>query len=402
MRIDVQRYTERFGSVRLNDVQRVLELDSGRVSANDSGIDIAMINISDDVSRDIEEKMAIAIMVKDEKLKLFEGVVSGVPHDCLIIVVSNSKRKRVDRFRMERDALFQFSRFTRRKAMIIHQKDPVLAQALGDAGYGSLLDEDGLLRSGKCEGMIAAMLLAKLAKKDYIGFVDADNYFPGAIWEYAKVYAAGFSIATSPYAMVRILWRYKPKMSEGMHFRKYGRVSEISNKYMNNVISTATGFETDIIKTSNAGEHAMSLRLAEILPYAAGYAVEPQELLSIFEGFGGVMPIAQPTAAKHGVEILQIETRNPHLHEEKGSRHIYQEMLLPSLSAIYHSPLCFDTTRESIAKEMVGMGVIKEGEEPPRPRLYEAPHSIDFRKFREAMAEHPEYYSAQAPGPERD
>ena len=133
MRIDVQRYTERFGSVRLNDVQRVLELDSGWVSANDSGIDIAMINISDDVSRDIEEKMAIAIMVKDEKLKLFEGVVSGVPHDCLIIVVSNSKRKRVDRFRMERDALFQYTRFTRRIAMIIHQTDPVLAQALGDA-----------------------------------------------------------------------------------------------------------------------------------------------------------------------------------------------------------------------------------------------------------------------------
>jgi mannosyl-3-phosphoglycerate synthase len=256
MRIDVQRYTERFGSVRLNDVQRVLELDSGRANGKDSGVDIATINISDDVSRDIEEKMAIAIMVKDEKLKLFEGVVSGVPHNCLIIVVSNSKRKRVDRFRMERDALFQFSRFTRRPAMIIHQKDPALAQALGDAGYGPLLDEDGLLRSGKSEGMIAAMLLAKLSKKDYIGFVDADNYFPGAVWEYAKAYAAGFSMATSPYAMVRILWRYKPKVSEGMYFRRYGRVSEISNKYMNTVISTATGFETDIIKTSNAGEHA--------------------------------------------------------------------------------------------------------------------------------------------------
>jgi len=29
MRIETQRSTERFGSVRLNDIQRVLELDSG-------------------------------------------------------------------------------------------------------------------------------------------------------------------------------------------------------------------------------------------------------------------------------------------------------------------------------------------------------------------------------------
>jgi len=62
----------------------------------------------------------------------------------------------------------------------------------------------------------------------------------------------------------------------------------------------------------------MSLRLAEILTYASGYAVEPQELISISEGFGGVLPMAHPTTAKHGVEIFQTETRNPHLHEEKG------------------------------------------------------------------------------------
>ena len=30
MRIELPRYTERFGSVRMHDVQKVLELDSGR------------------------------------------------------------------------------------------------------------------------------------------------------------------------------------------------------------------------------------------------------------------------------------------------------------------------------------------------------------------------------------
>ena len=45
----------------------------------------------------------------------------------------------------------------------------------------------------------------------------------------------------------------------------------------------------------------MSLRLAEILPYASGYAVEPQELISIFEGAGGVLPIVDQAAAEHGM-----------------------------------------------------------------------------------------------------
>lgn len=396
MRIEVQRYTERFGSVRLNDVQRVLELDSGRANGTGATGDIAVVKVEEEVSRDYEEKMAIAIMVKDEKLKLFEGVVSGVPHGCLLIVVSNSKRKRVDRFRMEKDALRQYCHFTRRSALIIHQKDPLLAKALAEAGYSELLDDDGLLRDGKSEGMIAAMLLAKLAKKGYIGFIDADNYFPGAVLEYVKCYAAGFSLATSPYAMVRILWRYKPKVSEGMYFRRYGRVSEVCNKHMNNLVSTNTGFETDIIKTSNAGEHAMSLRLAEILPYATGYAVEPQELLSIFEGFGGVMPMAQSAAAKHGVEIFQIETRNPHLHEEKGTKHLHEEMLLPGLAAIYHSPLCVDTVRDNIVRELVSTGVLKDNEEPAKPRLYDAPRSIDMSKFQEVMAEKLDSYSALA------
>ena len=394
MRIEVQRYTERFGSVRLNDVQRVLELDSGRVDDSKAVGAIGVVKVEEEVLEKYEAKMAIAIMIKDEKLKLFEGVISGVPHDCLLIVLSNSKQKRVDRFRMEKEALRQYCHFTRRSALIIHQKDPQLARALKEAGYTSLLGDDGLLRDGKSEGMIAAVLLAKLAKKHYIGFIDSDNYFPGAVLEYSRCYAAGFSLADSPYAMVRIQWRYKPKISEGMYFRKYGRVSEICNKHMNNLVSSSTGFETDIIKTSNAGEHAMSLRLAEILPYAAGYAVEPQELLSIFEGFGGIMPLAQPTAARHGIEIFQIETRNPHLHEEKGIKHLKQEMLLPGLAAIYHSRLCVDSCRENIARELVTQGILKEGEEPPKPRLYEAPRSINMSKFQEVMAENLDSYSA--------
>jgi mannosyl-3-phosphoglycerate synthase len=131
-----------------------------------------------------------------------------------------------------------------------------------------------------------------------------------------------------------------------------------------------------------------------MLPYAAGYAVEPNELLAIFEGFGGILPILQPTVAKYGIDIQQIETRNPHFHEEKGIDHLYKEMLLPGLSAIFHSPLCINSCRESIIKELADLRIIKEGEEPISPRVYQTLRSVDIHRFREIMSEHLDSYSA--------
>jgi len=373
MRFEKARYTERFGSVRINEVQKILELDSGRANGNNAGETIAAQRIEEDVMRDLEEKTLIVIPTKNEKLKLLEGVVSGIPHDCSILIVSNSQRKDVDRFRMERDMLEQYCHFTRRKAHIIHQKEPLLAKALEEGGYKDIIDDEGLIRNGKAEGMIASIFMAMLLGKSYIGFIDADNYFPGAVWEYVKCYVAGFSMAKSPFSMVRIQWRYKPKISEGIYFRKWGRVSEITNKYMNLLISNRSGFETDIIKTGNAGEHAMSIELAELLCYASRFAVEPQELIS--------------DGDKHGVDIFQMETRNPHLHEDKGEEHL-QDMLMPGLSTIYHSAICDEITKAKIALELFQQKLIGENEEPPKPQLAAPPKQINLAKFRESIADY--------------
>jgi len=378
--IEGPRYTERFGSVRINEVQKVVALDSGIKSELPRCGAMGVIKVAEDAIRAIEERMAIIIPVKDEKVKLFEGVVSGVPHDCLAIVVSNSQREKVDRFRIEKDALNQLCRFTARQALIIHQKDSALAEAAKQCGFSDIVGEDGLVRDGKSEGMVLGLLMAMAAGKDYVGFVDADNYFPGAVLEYVRCYAAGFSMAKSPYAMVRILWSYKSKMSASLYFRKWGRVSEITNKYLNLLISAKTGFETVIIRTGNAGEHAMSIKLAEILPYASGYAVEPQELISLFEGFGGVMPTFDPQAMSQGIDLFQIETRNPHMHEEKGAKHL-QEMVLAGLSTIYHSPLCEEETRQMLVAQLASQKALKKGEEPPVPHINAPPRKADTQKF---------------------
>lgn len=394
MRIEKQKYTERFGSIKINDVQKVLELDSGKRVSSPPKETLAVDKIEEDVIKRIEGRMAIVIPVKDEKLQLFEGVISGVPHECLIIVVSNSEQKQGDRFEMERDTLEQFCHFTQRQALIIHQKNPVLAQAAVEAGYTDLLDESGeVIRNGKSEGMVIALLMAMAARKDYVGFVDADNYSPGAVWEYVRCYAAGFSIARSPYAMVRILWRYKPKFSGQVHFKKWGRVSATTNKCMNSLISANTGFETDIIKTANAGEHAMSVFLARILPFASGYAVEPQELISLFEDFGGVLPPADQKIVKQGIEIFQIESRNPHFHEERGGEHL-QHMLLQGLSTVYHSPLCDEGTKELIIQELLAQRALESGEEPTKSRINRPLNKINMKKFIDFMAERLYRYSA--------
>ncbi len=390
MRIELPRHTERFGSVKIHEVQKVLELDSGRT--RDTHEYVAVKRLEEDALQQVLERMAIVIPTRNEKLKLFEGVLSGVPHDCLIIVASNSTP---DRFKMERDTLEAFCHFTRRRALIFHQKDPLLAEAVRASGYADLLDEDGLVRSGKAEGMILAMLFARLAGREYVGFIDADNYFPGAVWEYVRCYAAGFALAQTPYAMVRILWRYKPKPSEeeGLFFRKWGRVSEKTNRAMNSLLSMHTGFETDVIKTACAGEHAMTWTLARLLPYASGYAIEPQELVSIFERFGGLHPIDPPEVAEHGVEVFQIETRNPHLHEEKGNEHI-AAMLRTCTGTVYHSALAEEVTRALILEDLQRHNALEEGHTaPPKPRLIAPPMTADLDAFAETLRPHRAHFS---------
>src|SRR3972149_6351444 len=339
MILEIPRRTEHIGAVRLHYVQRVYELDSGsRKFATKARDAVATISTSD--IEKVNRRMAIVIPIKNEKLKLLEGVLSGVPHDCHVIVVSGSKRSPVDRFMMETKMIKEFNHYVEDEILLIHQQDPGFSEAYKTLGFDSILDKEGLVRLGKAEAMYMGILMAKMLGKDYVGFIDADNYVPGAVHEYVEIYAAGFILAESPYSMARVSWVYKPKIvQDKLFFPKFGRVSEISSQHLNRLIESYTGFGTDIIKTGNAGEHAMSMRLAELLPYASGYAVETYEIINALEQFGGVLPCANPQVTAKGVDILQIETRNPHLHEVKGDEHI-QDMLQTSLDIIYNSPIC--------------------------------------------------------------
>src|ERR687890_854632 len=171
MRIDYpSNYTEKIGAVSIHALQKIYEIDSGMVSQsldnNDHDLnnnnlqhnkkqqnrqqqkqrnnnkfynDNHNLTMSTSSTRafgyqelsNIFKQMAIVIPVKNEKLSILEGVLSGIPNECLIIIVSNSERTSdTDRYSMEVEMVKQYARFTGKRIMVIHQKDEELGKIL--------------------------------------------------------------------------------------------------------------------------------------------------------------------------------------------------------------------------------------------------------------------------------
>jgi mannosyl-3-phosphoglycerate synthase len=376
------KYSERFGAVLFHDVQKVYELDGGFQTDEAFSNPFHVIrHIEADKLYQIEKDLAIIIPTRNERLRLLEGVLSGLPHDCLPIVLSNSHTESIDRFRLECQTVENFCRYAKKKYLIMHQRSEALAKLVKDGGYHTLLDESGLVRNGKAEGMIAGIMLARLMGKKYVGFVDADNYFPGSVFEYVRIFSAGLSQSSSPYAMVRIQWHSKPKIDgEGLFFAKWGRVSRISNMILNRLISQHTGFETDVVKTGNAGEHAMSMDLALQMDYTAGFSIETHHFVNLIERFGGIQVLPEDLPAlQSGVYLYQIESRNPHLHDGKADGHV-EEMIHQSLAVIFYSPLCPEILKDEILGELRRLNILKKNEMPQQPVRYGSLQSFDFDK----------------------
>ena len=390
MRIERPKEIERFGAIRFGELQRIFELDSGVGNGESPKNNPTIMEVGLHALADVEKDMAIIVPVRNERLKLIEGVLCGIPHPCLIIVVSNSPREPVDRFAMEQDALQEFCTFTGKRAVIVHQKDPMIARALAKVGYRSMLGERRQVRDGKAEGMLIGTLLAKLAGKKYVGFVDADNYFPGSVEEYVRVYASIFATSDSPYTMVRIAWHSKPKIVESkLFFRKWGRTTSRTNGYLNRLLAHYTGYETDIIKTGNAGEHAMSMDLAMTIDYSSGYSIEPYHFINLIEKFGGIHESDALRELQHRVEVYQVESRNPHLHEAGDDSHI-DDMSFQAMQVLYHSSVCPDRLRKELHGMMVNSDCCKARGKPRKPRYFPPLKTIDLEKFAATLAKHPQ------------
>ena len=379
MRLADSFRSERFGAVRIHELQRVIELDSGAVpDAGQPGLSAGSRIVGPDALRAVETQLVIVVPCMNETRSVIEGVLSGIPHDCLIVLVSNSDRTPVDRYEIEAQTVEQFCRLAGRSAVTVHQRDPGLAAAFKAAGMEELIDSDGLVRRGKGEAMLIGMALAAMTGRRYVGYVDADNFVPGAVHEYCKAYAAGLHIAGSPYSMVRISWHSKPKLRDGrLFFSRRGRSSEVTNEWLNKLLAEYSGFGTEVIATGNAGEHAMSLALGLKLRLAGGFAVEPFEYVDLFEQFGGVLESNDHDVMTSSVPVVQIETRNPHFHDNKGEEHV-QGMRMQALNVVYHSPVTLPAVRQAIIEFMVAQGALEVGQEPTRERIYPPVGGLDL------------------------
>ncbi len=372
-----QRF-ENYGAVMIHDLARVLEIDSLGYRGHRG-----VYSVSYDIIEDYGVQTSIVVPVKDEDFLTLEGVLSAIPHISRVILVSASSRKPVDRYSYEVDLARSIHSATRREIIIVHQFDPAWKEALAGTPLEDMIDpETGTVRRGKGEGMLLGALIAAALGSKYVGFIDSDNYVPGSAHEYTWIYYAGFSLSKTPYVMVRIKWPFKGKLAAGdVYLRRRGRVSMITNSILNYALTVQRKVETDVVQTANSGEHAMSIDLAFKLKWAGGFAVEPFQLVHMLEDCYLGLEEGRCGATPEGIVVFQIESRNPHIHAERGDEHITR-MIASSLGTIYYSRLGVDRVRERIRRVLRDYGW--EGE-PPKPRVYD-PRGVDASKVFATLA----------------
>ncbi|EJT77368.1 hypothetical protein GGTG_07280 [Gaeumannomyces tritici R3-111a-1] len=415
MRLSTADGTARLGQVQIRSVQQVIELDAGSDSGRMCGgpfpssfFTFSSCDTEGNVAcptalHAVAGQMAIVVPCMNEDVATIEGVLSGIPHDSLVILASNSHRSGPggDAYAHEVDALKRFCRASGRSAISIHQQDPGLAKAFKLAGMPEIIDKStGLIWKGKGEAMLMGTALAIVAGRKYVGFIDADNFVPGSVREYCEAFAAGLHHAQEGrqkgMAMVRLSWRSKPKVRNGkLEFSKSGRSSVITNRWLNQLLMAQGGAEEgnrDIIATGNAGEHAMSLELGAKMRFASGFAVEPFQFLDIMEQFGGSASVPSTKEKTQGrrrheqqqpVKIIQIETRNPHFHQDKGGEHV-KDMWAQALGVIHNSTVTPPSLRHEIAAFMLENKALPSGEVAPSPqqtRVYPPVETLDMARL---------------------
>ncbi|KAF9880101.1 isoflavone reductase family protein [Colletotrichum karsti] len=399
MRVSITNPREvSLGSVQISSLHEVLELKAGSGPSTSSKEQSTAESyaVSDGDIAAIQSKMAIIVLCKNEPPNTIESVFSGIPHNSLIILVSNSSRSEIDRYAAEAEKLESFCRLTKRSGITIHQKDPGAAKAFIAAGSSDIVGDDGLIRNGKGEGMILGMALAAWKGLDYIGFIDADNHSPSSVLEYCECYAAALYYERYTRGgqdiMVRISWGSKLKCRDGsLQYDPEGRSSQVVNGWLNKLLEHFAGRPVNnFIRTGNAGEHAMSMGLAKHMKMAGGFAIEPYEIIYLLEELSN-LPIQDPKYVGAPVSyspavIHQIKTRSPHLHDNKGDEHV-KGMWAQALGSLYHSKITPPEMKKALHEFMVKEGDLSPDEMPPKARVYPALEELKMDLFYSVLGE---------------
>lgn len=339
MRITFPSEKKRLGALRVHFPGNIIELDSAGAPTLHP-YDSTVRFISAQSLEDALRSMTVVVAIKDERRSTLRGVLAGIPGQCQVVVLSASAATPIDRFGLEKEIVSEFNDATGRRVLHLNQHDPELAKAIQATGLDEITDDTGIVKPGKGEAMLAGMMIADSNGSDSVGFIDADNYVPGAVNEYVRIFAATMTVAQSDFTMGRISWQSKPKVENGeLVFNRWGRTTAASNRILNEVLSHYLGEGSRVISTANAGEHVISMELARTMRMYGGYGAETGEIVDMMEQFGGIIAPPDGLTLPGCVDIVQTETINPHFHEDKGEDHV-EAMRAISLATITASPIC--------------------------------------------------------------
>lgn len=373
MRITFPASHERIGAVRIHEAGRIIELDSaGDRCEADARADHAFL--SSEVLESAHRRLTVVVPIKNERRSTLRGVLAGIPGGCRVVVVSASEPQPIDRFALEREVIDDFVSRTGRHVLHVHQRDAIVAAAF-EQSMPELLDGAGLVKWGKGEAMLVGAMIAREFDSDAVGFIDADNYVPGAVNEYVRIFSATIASMKSEYTMGRISWQSKPKVDEGsLVFNRWGRSTTVSNQVLNEVLSHYLGEGTRIITTGNAGEHVVSMPLAGRLRFTGSFGAETGQFIDLMEQYGGIIPPIGDVPER--VDVIQTETINPHFHEDKGEEHVAM-MRDQSVATITDSPICPPHVAEAYRTEVPV---------PDRYPAFEARPAIDLERLEKGGA----------------
>jgi mannosyl-3-phosphoglycerate synthase len=128
--------------------------------------------------------------------------------------------------------------------------------------------------------------------------------------------------------------------------------------------------------------------LALALDYAAGYSIEPYHIINLLERYGGIQESPKPEVMKERVEVYQIESRNPHLHEAGDREHIDQMRYL-AMQVLYHSPICPGSLRKKILRDASAKGYMEKEHDVDKPHYFPPISKIDRKQFLDIISDTP-------------
>jgi mannosyl-3-phosphoglycerate synthase len=92
-------------------------------------------------------------------------------------------------------------------------------------------------------------------------------------------------------------------------------------------------------------------------------------MINILEQFGGIEACPVPEVMQKCIEVYQVESRNPHLHEVGDKEHI-DLMRYQAMQVIYHSPICPEPLKRRIKREALAKGYVEKGGNLARPNYF--------------------------------